>query len=231
MLTFLIKGPIVLDPGTTYILVSQELENGDLWYDQKSITLTSDATPLSVAWAKNGRTEYNLSPPGPLSIGLVNLIYKVLAATSPYFYTLTVTKTGTGSGTVTGSSATINCGPTCSVSLNSGTLVGLNAVPATGSIFAGWSGDCAPGINEDNCFVELSANKAVTATFNNFPGRLITFDDLPPLSASDIFSSVPSSYAGLNWENFDYISKTRLATIGGYDKAITSPPNAALGGG
>src|SRR3989344_6242212 len=72
-------------------------------------------------------------------------------------YTLGVTKTGTGGGTVTSSPAGINCGADCEEPYNYNTVVTLTAAAATGSSFAGYSGDCG-GI--------MDADKTCTATFN-----------------------------------------------------------------
>ena len=89
-------------------------------------------------------------------------------ATAPSTFTLTVSKAGTGSGTVTSTSSPdsptqINCGPTCSVSYASGTVVTLTATPATGSTFTGWSG--CDAVSGTACTVTMSAARSVTATF------------------------------------------------------------------
>ena len=79
----------------------------------------------------------------------------------PPNYTLTVSKSGSGSGTVTGPG--INCGSDCSESFVAGTSVTLTATPASGSVFAGWSGDCS---GTGSCSLTMTSNKSVTATFN-----------------------------------------------------------------
>ena len=78
-------------------------------------------------------------------------------------YALTISKAGTGSGTVTSSPAGISCGADCSENYNSGTVVNLTATAASGSTFAGWSGnaDCTDGS------VTMSAARSCTATFNS----------------------------------------------------------------
>jgi len=79
-------------------------------------------------------------------------------------FVLTVSHAGTGTGTVTSNPAGIQCGSTCSAPFAPGSTVTLTAVPAAGSVFAGWSGALAgagPGI------VSMTANRSVTAIFNS----------------------------------------------------------------
>lgn len=77
---------------------------------------------------------------------------------------LIVAKKGSGGGTVSSNPPGINCGADCSESYTSGISVGLTAAPATGSIFASWSGDCSG--TTPACGITMNANKAVTAIFN-----------------------------------------------------------------
>jgi hypothetical protein len=76
---------------------------------------------------------------------------------------LTVTLLGTGSGTVTSDPTApgINCPADCSEHYDAGTPVTLMAVPAAGSMFTGWSGDCSG----PTCSLTMNVNKSVTATF------------------------------------------------------------------
>jgi len=87
----------------------------------------------------------------------------VTAAFAAQQFGLTVGKAGLGSGTVTSSPAGINCGPTCSASYNSGTVVTLTATPAFGSLFTGWSG--CDTVSGSTCSVTMSAARSVTASF------------------------------------------------------------------
>jgi hypothetical protein len=76
-------------------------------------------------------------------------------------HTLTVNKVGSGSGSVT-------CdGGACASSYPEGTKVTLGATAASGSSFAGWSGGGCSGTG--SCVVTMSADTAVTATFNANP--------------------------------------------------------------
>lgn len=76
---------------------------------------------------------------------------------------LTVSKNGSGSGTITSSPPGIDCGPTCSAGFTIGSQVTLTATPASGSVFAGWSGGGCSGTG--TCTVTMSADQTVTATF------------------------------------------------------------------
>jgi len=76
----------------------------------------------------------------------------------PAMHALTVTKAGSGAGTVTCN------GTTCASSYSEGTGVTLEATPASGSTFAGWSGGGCSGTG--SCVVTIEeAAVAVTATF------------------------------------------------------------------
>jgi hypothetical protein len=102
------------------------------------------------------RTEVN-------SLGEI-VVLKLSDQESPILFPLTVNKTGTGSGAVTSSPGGINCGSTCSATIESGTAVTLTANPAPGSVFAGWSG----AITGTDPVVQLTmdAAKTCTARFN-----------------------------------------------------------------
>lgn len=103
-------------------------------------------------------------------------------------FTLTVAKSGTGSGTVTGLG--INCGSDCSETYTSDTIVALSAMPASGSVFAGWSGTgCSTGT------VTMSADRTCTATFNLEPVSMYT---LTVAKAGAGSGTVSSSPAGIN---------------------------------
>lgn len=86
------------------------------------------------------------APGSTLSVNLVN----------------TITSAGTGNGSVTSSPAGIDCGQTCSGNYTNGTSVTLTATPASGSLFAGWSGGCK---GKGNCTVKLKSDISETATF------------------------------------------------------------------
>jgi uncharacterized repeat protein (TIGR02543 family) len=120
--------------------------------------VTLNATPSSgyvfAGWSGGGCN-------GTGSCTLTVSANTTVTATFKPQYTLTVTKSG--SGTVTSTSGAINCGTTCSTTVTSGTPVTLNAVPASGYQFTGWSGGGCSGMG--SCSLTVTANTTVTATF------------------------------------------------------------------
>lgn len=80
-------------------------------------------------------------------------------------YSLTVGKTGGGGGSVAGNG--IDCGATCSVTLDTGTAVTLTATPDSNSVFTGWSGGGCSGTAD--CVLTLGADTTVSATFAPAP--------------------------------------------------------------
>ncbi len=75
---------------------------------------------------------------------------------------LSVALPGPGFGVVGSNPTGIVCGTDCTASFPSGTAVTLTATAGEGSVFTGWSGDCA-GTGE--CTLTMDAQRSVTATF------------------------------------------------------------------
>ena len=129
-----------------------------------SATLTATAASGSTFAGWSGDCT-GLSP-CVLAMGADKNVTAVFNANS---FTLTVARSGTGSGTVSGSG--ISCGSTCSASLASGASATLTATAASGSTFAGWSGDCT---GQSTCVLTMSATRNVTATFTSQPKFSLT---------------------------------------------------------
>jgi hypothetical protein len=74
----------------------------------------------------------------------------------------------TKAGTVTSIPTGINCGSDCSENYDHGTDITLNATPAAGGFFIGWSGSGCTGTTE--CTVTMDSDKEIFAVFqNDFP--------------------------------------------------------------
>jgi len=82
-------------------------------------------------------------------------------------YTLTVSTSG--NGVVTSTDGFISCPGTCSHSYPAQTQITLNATPATGWAFTGWSGACS---GTGSCQVTMTQNTNVSATFYQLPVTL-----------------------------------------------------------
>ena len=81
---------------------------------------------------------------------------------------LSIAKIGTGAGTVYRTNGAINCGTTCSESVAPGAIATINASPASGSTFAGWSGGACAGTG--SCSFSVNADTTVNAQFNLIAG-------------------------------------------------------------
>jgi hypothetical protein len=129
--------------------------------DSVTLTATPSAGSTFAGWSGSG-----CSGTGTCTVNMNhNRAVTATFTAPPQQHTLTVSKAGTGAGTVTSSPAGINCGSTCSHAYDDGTPVSLTASPAAGSNFAGWSGGGCSGTG--TCYVSMTANRTVTATFND----------------------------------------------------------------
>ena len=122
---------------------------------QVTLTATPDAGVLFAGWSGAcGGT-------GPCTLTMDDAKAVTATFNLPTF-PLTVTLAGNGTGTVTSSPSGIGCGSDCAENYTVGTHVSLTATPASGSLFAGWSGACS---GTGPCAVTVDQAKAVTATF------------------------------------------------------------------
>jgi hypothetical protein len=103
----------------------------------------------------------------------------------------------TGSGTVTSSPSGITCGDTCSAGFAPGTVVTLTAAPASGWVFAGWSGACSG--TAGTCQVTMSAAKTVGARF----AAVTTLQAEGTSGVKKTWASVAvsGSYGGSEWRS------------------------------
>lgn len=106
----------------------------------------------------------------------------------PILPTLLLSVTKTGQGLITSSPiGNINCGQICSNRFPLYSTIELNAQPAAGYIFGGWSGNCQ-GIS--SCKLEMLKNKSAKAKF--VASKLAYKLDVSALGKGIISSSSPS---------------------------------------
>ena len=120
----------------------------------------------------------------------VNVVARFAAEPpSPVEFELTVSIPG-GGGRVRGSSTGIECPPTCTNELASGTPVSLTAVPDKGFRFDRWSDSaCATAVP---CDFLLSEDRSVTATFSARPARFtLTTGSSSESSGSGTITAAP----------------------------------------
>ena len=77
--------------------------------------------------------------------------------------TPSVTVVKSGSGNVISSNSAINCGSLCTLDVNAGTVVDLEAITPGNDVFGGWSGACT---GNDPRTAPWTVKAALTATAN-----------------------------------------------------------------
>jgi hypothetical protein len=149
---------------------------------------------------------------------------------------LTVTKDAqaTGSGTITSTPAGLTCGTTCtsaSASFAPGTTsVTLEARPAAGSHFQGWSGACAGSYRF--CTVAVTASLTATARFATTVDNLAfvtsqTFTGaLGGLAGADQKCADAATQAGLTGH---FVALLSTATVDARDRLVTAGGQPASG--
>ncbi len=140
-------------------------------------------------------------------------------------YTLTLSTVG--EGTVTSTDGFINCPGTCSHSYLSYTGVTLNATPAQGWIFSGWTGACS-GVGP--CNLTMTQNLFVTAVFVE-PGHGLQFTSATPCRLVDTRETHDPILGG-TWQNFivPQLGNCGIPTTAtAYSLNVTVVPHGPLG--
>lgn len=146
-------------------------------------------------------------------------------------YSITVrNRSFAGSGTVTSSPGGLSCGATCSADFIQDSTTTLTPTPDTGSLFAGWTGDCS---GTGNCTLTMNSDKKATAGFtfiscSSLPTRIskggayVYYSSLQNAYAAAVNGDVIQSMA-LNFpENLNVNRDIAITLAGGYDCGFNS---------
>ena len=142
-------------------------------------------------------------------------------------YVLSVGIAGKGMGSVVSDPAGIYCGSECTHGYPVGTSVTLNASPVSGSLFAGWSGDCT---GTAACTLVMNSALNVTANFD-----FVSFADVPATSwAANYITAIHDDGLTQGCGNSNYCPKdpvTREQMAAFLVRAIEGDPAANYCGG
>ncbi len=126
-----------------------------------TLTATPDANSTFSGWGPTSPTGL-CSGTGTCQLTLSGQ-RTVTATFAPILHQLSAARAGDGGGAVTSDIGGISCGATCSVPVQQGKLVTLTATADPGSIFTGWTGDCAGVVA--TCQIAMDTDHGATATF------------------------------------------------------------------
>ncbi len=141
------------------------------------------------------------------------------------YYTLTVSMSG--QGTITSTDGFINCPGTCSHTYLSLTAVTLNASPANGWNFSGWSGQCT---GTGQCNLTMLGNYGVSAYFLQ-PGSGLQFSSVTPCRLIDTRQTNDPIQGGTS-QNFTIpqLGGCNIpASASAYSLNVTVVPHGSLG--
>jgi len=154
--------------------------------------------------------------------------------TSTQTFALAVSTSGNGS--VTSSSGGIQCGSSCDGRFSSGSQVSLQATPATGYFFTGWSGACS-GFAA-SCTVTMGQAQSVSATFSTQPagvavvsGRLLVAGTRTPFVPEGFNTNgvlYPEAYAATLCPLATPLSAQVVQWLEQAQAALTAPPLPGL---
>jgi DNA-binding beta-propeller fold protein YncE len=147
------------------------------------------------------------------------LVFGAAPATATHL--LSVLRTGPGAGTVVSSPFGLNCGSACVGEFETSEMPVLTAAAETGSRFAGWSG-CPQVLAAGGCRVPMSADRTVTAEFEEFPQRTLTV-----VKQGTGFGAVHSVPAGIECGSACAAEFDQGATVALVE--LTAPPNRFAG--
>jgi uncharacterized delta-60 repeat protein len=138
---------------------------GGVYASGSMVTLTASAAAGSTFTGWSGACSG--TAPCTLTVSAATTVGATFALDAPV--TVSAARTGSGSGSVISAPGGIVCGSTCGAGFASGSRVTLVASADAGSVFSGWSGDCAGAGSNPVCSVLASSARSATAAFTTVP--------------------------------------------------------------
>jgi hypothetical protein len=124
------------------------------------------AAPASADYAFSGWSGGGCSGTNLCNLEMNSDVTVTATFVSTTTYTVSVLRRGGGSGTVTSTPSGIDCGAVCSAEFAHGSSVTFAAAADSGSVFAGWAGDCAgTTTGTEPCVLLLDGPKLVEPIF------------------------------------------------------------------
>jgi|GEM_PF-1795215 len=152
--------------------------------------MVGDLVTTKITGLTNGTT-YFVSLSSLNSLGLESQATNEITLAPNLRYTLITTITGTGTGSLHSMPGGVSCdADTCQAVFEPNTAVSVISSANSISRFGGWSGDCS---GDGGCDLVMSADKAITATFNLAPKAKISTAEFTSLAAA--YNSISSAAA------------------------------------
>jgi len=168
-LSFSSSGAVITSTGNiSYVWNVEDLSGGEWGIINVTGVLSDD---LSAGIFTNTATITTTVPENDLSNNSDTASVMIPLPT----YTLTLSVDGNGDGSVSSDPAGIDCGVTCTLSLEQDSFITLTAMADTGSAFTGWSGAISTTANPIT--LTMDAARSVTATFTLEQYTLTTATD------------------------------------------------------
>lgn len=154
-----------------------------------------------------------MSPSCDVTIAMTN---SVTATFDRQTFTVTVNKTGTGAGLVSSVGGEIDCGATCAVVVDYGTMLTLTSSADPGSSFGGWSGGGCSGTGA--CNLSVTSNVTLAAPFT------LSTHTLSVSTTGDGGGTISSAPAGID-------CGSDCTQVYDYGTMVTLTPSADVGSG
>lgn len=232
-------GPVGYDtmPPVTTVALSGT-QGANLYGTPVQVTLTATDNASGVAatyYAVDGGTWLTYSAPfivstaGDHTVAFYSIDVAGNQETTNYVYFTihlgynTLTVTPIGSGTVTSGDGNINCPGTCAWAYPSNTPVTLNAYPAQGSSFVGWTGACS---GTGSCNLTMTQSFSVAAIFaGSGAQQLVT---ITPCRLVDTRQSSPIQGGTVETFDLPHLAQTKgcadLSSAAVYSLNVTLVP-------